>query len=152
LFYNENCQKWVAQQIVTQETEVRKVDARLAEVDFITRVGGRPGPALKAHFPEVQARRDRVRDELLRLESGLDQQPALLAPRDRAEVRDHADLERLRRALQVAEASLNELKWFSDEYTRDPQHPPLDDRRAALAKERSKDTAWLNRYRWAQPR
>ena len=38
LFYNENCQQWVVHQIETQAIEVRKIDARLAEVEFLTRV------------------------------------------------------------------------------------------------------------------
>src|SRR4051812_29585791 len=29
LFYNENCQKWLAQEMVVQETEIRKLDARI---------------------------------------------------------------------------------------------------------------------------
>src|SRR6185369_10168481 len=32
LFYNDNCQTWVAKEITLQEIEVRKIDSRLAEL------------------------------------------------------------------------------------------------------------------------
>ena len=48
LFYNDNCQTWVAKEIVLQEVEVRKIDARLAEVDFTAELDEPAGPAARA--------------------------------------------------------------------------------------------------------
>ena len=55
LFYNENCQKWVAQQIVNQETEGRKSDARHAAVGVRARhrtPGGRETAGHLQRIPE----------------------------------------------------------------------------------------------------
>jgi ABC-type multidrug transport system fused ATPase/permease subunit len=151
LFYNENCQKWVAQQIVNGETEVRKLDARLAELEFLASVGGRPGPALSEHFRSVHAAWERRRDAFQELEKEFDEFPGLLAPQARGKAHDRAELDDRRRATQVAEASLDELKWFSGEYNRGRAGDSLPSRRAALTKDRARATAWLNRYRWVQP-
>lgn len=152
LFYNENCQKWVAQEIVTQETEVRKIDARLAEVDFLARIGAAPGPALKQHFTSVSNLKEERQHALREIERQFEEEPALLNQQNKAEVRDQAKLDRLRRELQIAEASLNELKWFSAEYKKNPKPTPLDGRRSSLEKEKSKANVWLLRYQWARPR
>src|SRR5215212_4126682 len=51
LFYeSENCQKWIAEKILAMETDVRAIDARLEEVDFIERLGNPKSPALVAPF------------------------------------------------------------------------------------------------------
>src|SRR6185437_10914274 len=78
LFYNENCQTWVAQQIVVEETEVRKIDARLAEVDFIARLDANQiGTVLPKHFSTVHTRRDQTQKEFQKRELELED-PALL--------------------------------------------------------------------------
>src|SRR5437660_1210237 len=56
LFYNDNCQKWVAKEIVLQETEVRKINARIAELDLAAKLGAPAGQALKDHFTAVHQR------------------------------------------------------------------------------------------------
>ena len=55
LFYNDNCQTWVAKEIVLQETEVRKVEARLAELTSSRSPDHSAGqePALRDHFTAV---------------------------------------------------------------------------------------------------
>src|SRR4051812_31895854 len=53
LFYSENCQKWVAERIVTKETEVRVLDARVGEIDQIGTLGDPFGPAMRRHFQAV---------------------------------------------------------------------------------------------------
>src|ERR1700744_4916729 len=53
LFYNENCQKWVAEKIVSQETELHALDAQLAEVAFVRGVRDTRDPLLVKHFVDV---------------------------------------------------------------------------------------------------
>ena len=151
LFYNENCQKWLAQEITRYETEIRKIDSRIAEVDFIAKVGAAPGPALKEHFRGVHLLKEARQAALLELERRFDQEPALLGQPNQNEVRDQAELDRRRLDLQIAEASLNELKWFSDEYNKAPKNNPLDARGLTHQKEKKAANTWLSWYRWAQP-
>src|SRR5262249_39757895 len=47
LFYNENCQKWVAEKIVGLETEIRTIDVRRAEDAFVRKVGQVNSPLLR---------------------------------------------------------------------------------------------------------
>ena len=66
LLQSENCQKWIAEKIVTIKTEVRAIDGRLAEVDFIERLGDPTSPALVDHYrrveDEYQGLLDRIRE------------------------------------------------------------------------------------------
>src|SRR3954468_10470366 len=55
LFYSENCQKWIAERIVTLETEVGVLDARLAEIARIRGIGDPFGPTMREHFQRVNA-------------------------------------------------------------------------------------------------
>src|SRR4051794_32941980 len=55
LFYSENCQKWVAERIVTLETEVAVLDAGLAELARIRGLGDRVGPTMRGPFQRVNA-------------------------------------------------------------------------------------------------
>lgn len=150
LFYDDNCQKWVAQQIVVQETEVNKADARLAELNFI---GGLKVPndrALGVHFTEVHKKRDDIQRQISQLEARLDN--ALLGPQNKAGLHDKADLDNLRRDLQVAEASLTELKRYSTEHNKRHGRVSLGSWREAIEKDRKKAATWLASYRWIQPR
>ena len=72
LFYeNENCQKWVAEKIVTLETEVETLDVRLAEIDFISRAGDPTKGVLQAHFKQIHADRHAKHEEVNKLERDL---------------------------------------------------------------------------------
>ncbi len=153
LFYDDNCQKWVAQQIVLQETDVKKIEAQLDEVDFISRVLEPRDPASQAHVAALSAKRKQDQNEIGKLEERLDQ-AALLGPHDKAAQRDKADLDLLRRDLQVVEAALAELKRYKDERTKHPDTATqaLPIRRASLEKDRQKASTWVARYRWLQPK
>ena len=124
LFYNENCQNWVAKEIVLQETEVRTIDARLAELDFTSRLGRPAGQALKDHFTAVHTRCDDLRPGVPPAGDARSRTPRLLGHRGKAEVRDQAQLDAFRRELQVAEARLDELKRYSDAQVERPRRAP----------------------------
>ena len=147
LFYNDNCQTWIAKEIIGQETEIRKIDARRFEVDFVSLLNPSLGPELRAHFREVHGRREDFKLRESRLE-----EPPLFGERGDAQERDQAEIELLRREASVTEASLNELNLYSEAYTKDPASPYLPGRRVSLDKDRARATTWLNRYRWIQPR
>src|SRR3954451_11941940 len=50
LFYSENCQKWVDERIITQQTELRAVAPRLKEIDEIQGFADPLGNPIKRHF------------------------------------------------------------------------------------------------------
>ncbi|GAC1465649.1 MAG: ABC transporter ATP-binding protein [Isosphaeraceae bacterium] len=152
LFYNENCQKWVAQQVVTQQTEGRKLEARLDEVNFIAALDDYRGPALRDHFGQVHQERDEKFRALNEVESHLDN-PALVVRHDAVERRAPDVVDSLRLDFQIAESRLEELKLFADQYARNPHSNSTDlaDRRLELKKEREKAGRWLRTYLRAQP-
>ena len=147
LFYNDNSQTWIAKEILAQETEVRKINARGAEVDFVSRLNPPPGPELRAHFREVHDRRESFKVQESRLE-----EPPLFGQREEAQLRDQAEIDSLRREASITEASLDELNLYSAAYTKKPVSDYLPTRRGILDKERARATAWLARYRFIQPK
>ena len=149
LFYeNENCQKWVAEKIVTLEAEVETQDVRLAEIDFISRAGDPTKGVLQAHFKQVHADRHAKHEEVNKLErdllspTGIDDQRA---PHERAE------LDALRHKLQLAEARLDELNKYRTQLSQDVHATSLDRRRDTLQRERAETSLWITRYRTLQP-
>ena len=152
LFYNDNCQKWVANQIAVQETELRKYDARRDQVDFINQIKNPRDPALLARFDDVHNERDSRLTAFHELEHKLDETPSVLGPQDKAEVRDQSALDTLQRELQVAEAGLDELKRFSDAVKANPKTSYSASRGPELDKERLVAANWLRGYLWMQPK
>ncbi len=151
LFYNENCQKWVAETIVTTETDLRALEARREEVDFFRRAG-RPGnPRLGQRFGQIHDARDRVQAEVRELERQLDD-PALVVFVKKGVDPNHAALDARRRDLKVAEARVEEMKRLSEDQVRRPDPDALANRLAALDRERAKTTTRIGLYRWLQPR
>ncbi|MDR3636579.1 MAG: ABC transporter ATP-binding protein [Isosphaeraceae bacterium] len=150
LFYDDNCQKWVAQQIVLQETEISKAKARLDEVDFIDRLRAPADPILGVHFKEIYDERKDLLRRIGQQEERLD--IAVLGPHNKAVANDKAELETLRRKLQVKEASLAELKLYSAQHQKHPDRVSLPDRRVAIGKDMKEAERWLGRYTWLQPR
>src|SRR4051794_28622478 len=72
LFYSENCQKWVAEQIASRQTEVRAIAARMEEVDLIRKTADPTGPSLRDHFQAIHEVRE-VKDRKIRgIESARD--------------------------------------------------------------------------------
>ena len=152
LFYDENCQTWIAQQITAQELEVRKLDAMLGQVDAIGRFGKPLAPGvMRDHFRAVKARRDRLKIELAQLESREDN-PALRGPADPKEAGLDREIGLKRHEYVLAEAALGELNRYSQERNRNPDASALDDRRQTLLGEKREVSKWLAHYRWAQPR
>jgi subfamily B ATP-binding cassette protein MsbA len=150
LFYSENCQKWVAEKIQSMETDVRAIDARIGEVDFIAKAGDPRSPLLKAHFSEIHDARDQKLAEVGERERQIDNlSPTNGEPRGNE---GKPPIESLRAELLVAEARVAEFKRYSVSQTQEPDAlTPLRPRRAQLARERTEVSRWLQRYQWAQP-
>lgn len=151
LFYSENCQKWIAERIVTQQTEVRKLDARLEEINQIQGMAHPTRIAMKDHFVVVNADFERKRAVVQELERAFNDGIALKGKPGPGN-RDQILLQARQADQQVADARLDELKRTIELLPLDPDANPLDGRRAALLRERSNNSWWLSTYRWAQPK
>ena len=149
LFYSENCQTWVAEKIVSMQTDLRALDARLEEVAAITKLGDPTGPGLKRHFKEVHVRRDAVLFAVQARERQYEDDAPMLIHEKGA---NRAALDALRRDLQVAEARLDELKRFSAQRPLDARSASLEGRKSKLGRERRDLRDWLARYQWLLPK
>jgi len=150
LFYSENCQKWIAERISTQEIELQAINARLDELKTIESFGDPTGRAMRDHYQVADADYFNKRAKLLELEHELDSGSALKG-HHRANPRDLAALKASQAATHLAEARLNELKRYSDQVQQAPESTSVERRRTALNKEQASSTWWLEGYRRAQP-
>jgi subfamily B ATP-binding cassette protein MsbA len=152
LFYNQNCQIWVAQRIVTLETDAAVTDARLDEVKFVLGQGATNRAVLRTRYQETYARCTQTDAEVARREGKLDD-PALLVPGDQAAGLDRAEVERLRRVSQIEKGRLDELRRFGEAHKRSPSASAanLDHRLRSLEKEAARTAWWLGAYRGLQP-
>jgi ATP-binding cassette, subfamily B, bacterial MsbA len=143
LFHAENCQTWIAKEILDKEADIRKLDIRLAEVAF---VATHDIDDLRAHFRESRTRRDACKASLDSLELNTQ-----LGPLAQGTPREKHEADALNRELQVAEASLDELNRGARLFKLNPEQPQVAERRVELEKQRMKLTWWLDGYRRAQP-
>ncbi len=151
LYDDSNCQKWIAEKIVAMKTDVRAIDARLGEVDFIERVGNPKSPAFGDRYKradgEYQGLLDRIREG-----EGSSTQVGPLGAQAPSERQSRHELDALGREKQVASARLGELKRFRESHAADPTSDVLAGRRDSLVAERRVASAWLASYLWLQPR
>ncbi len=152
LFYNDNCQTWVAKEILLQETELRKLDTRRDELTTAAAIAAQGAQPLRDHFTAVHRHRDTLSQQLLQMESRIEN-PTVFGPRDKAEARDQSKIDNLHRELLIADAGLNELKLFCETQVNNPGARRDDTpRRTQIDRERAYAQTWLTRYRWLQPR
>ncbi|WP_422925385.1 ABC transporter ATP-binding protein [Singulisphaera sp. PoT] len=149
LFYNENCKKWVAVEIASQDLIIRKCDARLGEVDFVDKVGNPRDERLKSRFVDVHE----AAEEKHRFAESIAQKVdiPLLNGADKAKVKDQFDLPLARRDEAIAQARCDELKILFEDIEHKQLPVTIEARRASLAAEKSKATWWHKRYLWIQP-
>jgi len=150
LFYSENCQKWIAERIVAQQTEVRAIDARLEQLEVIQGLADPTGDAMKDHYVVVDADSKHKRNLVEELE--LDLNGMALQGKAGQAGADQATLRTRQADAMVAEARLDELKRFADLQPLAPDSATIDSRRATLHRERADTAWWLAKYRWAQPK
>lgn len=151
LFYSENCQKWIAERIVAQQTEVQALDARLGVIKLIQGMDDPTGPAMKDQFLIAHKAFEDKRARVQELERDFNDGIALKGKAGPGN-RDKILLQTRQAEQHVADAALDEFKRFADLLPLAPGDNPLDSRQASLLHERSNTTWWLKSYRWAQPK
>jgi subfamily B ATP-binding cassette protein MsbA len=151
LFYSENCQKWIAERVVTKQTEIRALDARLEEINLIKGIVDPTGDPMKTHFVAVSDDFKEKRSSFEDLEREINDGNALKGNQGGGKA-DQVRLQAMHAELIVAEARLDELKRFPDMLPLKPDSTALERRHSALIRERADTTWWLKTYRWAQPK
>jgi ABC-type multidrug transport system fused ATPase/permease subunit len=144
LFQSQNCQSWVAEQIVETRIGIASAEARLQILDECDRfLKGGPGLSgvlsARADTADVEAvtAARRLRQAELRLE---EQQGA----------NNPAQLATLRRRAAVTQAQHDEWRRVST-LVRTRDAAGLAHRRASLSRDLAKDMTWLGRYERLQP-
>lgn len=152
LFYNDNCQKWVAEEILSLQTDLQATDARLAELDSMRGVQSKDDPKAKERLAFVRNALTDAKIKVVNLEATSDDAGLRVHRGRNAANPNLANLKAARRELRVAEARFDEWDRLRERLALNPGAGALEERKATLEKERGKTEAWLRGYRWLQPR
>lgn len=164
LFNNQNCRRWVADQIVRTETDLDSIAARAAELEFLRSwvAEGRPREALTARYDRWEREARAAGETVRRIERELLDAAPLPLPEEGGAgagggtpgVRNaQTPLVPETRNLFVLQARLDEIRRARD-WPNEPLElveTRLDQREARLRGERDEASRWLGRYRAAQP-
>ena len=152
LFQNQNCQRWVSDQVSQTDIRIATLQARieaLETVDRETQGGRRRPPELSKVLTLASLDAERQGAELRKLQKRFDDVGAL-ASKDAPAEADRAALNEQRRRAESAEAYYREL--LRDLPTaKGGDSAGLTHRAAVLKRDLAKEMRWLDGYRWAQP-
>lgn len=151
LFYHQNCQRWIAQQLTESDTTIACLEARSAEVDAtlaIGRASGWIGEPMRSRLEERQATVDSLQRDYRRAQRDLDDDA--LAARDGDREKAKEALASALRALQLATARAEELNAVRDNY-RERDTVALAQRQGSLNREVAKARQHASRLRWLEP-
>lgn len=151
LFYNQNCQKWVEEELRLTAVSVQARQERLEALAAVQRLS-EPEPqlanllALKHAADEVAAHEgDRLKDRQRELDK------LLIDDLDGPQVADaRAALTEQRRRAEIAQARAAEL-LFALPKAKTGEKVALAHRVATLQRDQAKDLRWQTRLQWAQP-
>lgn len=153
LFYNQNTQAWVVEQIDSTETAIAARQARLDVMDEVERWDAQ-GEA--GHESIRQAHEIAVHDAAESAKSLADKKARLGGPNakplNQERGADALALSDSRRKQAVADARLEELGKAIARLVQSDDAVGFSHRRAALARDQAKDVTWLGRYKWLQPK
>ncbi|WP_435017518.1 ABC transporter transmembrane domain-containing protein [Tundrisphaera sp. TA3] len=148
LIRSQNCQRWVDEKVETSQTEIHALQARLGELDALTRldlpkdqVRKRYQDAKDAEAAEIKRVRD-LRQDLIDI--------AMNGRADQATAPEQTIGEAQERGLKVAEARVQELD-ASLPMAKAGRVAELKERRARWSRDLSSATKWHSRYLRAQP-
>jgi subfamily B ATP-binding cassette protein MsbA len=152
LFHSQNCQKWVAEEILTTEIAIEAQQARLAVLADVDRLGGSAKPDLPRLGALLTDAEERTAQESRQLRESQRTLDDLLAERpDSEEVQQARDrLATQRRAAAIAEARYHELTYALPK-AKLGDHVALAARQAEHNRALAKDLKWNQRCKVMQP-
>jgi ABC-type multidrug transport system fused ATPase/permease subunit len=153
LFYHQNCQRWIGEQIAESETTLASFEARLGEIQAVREASNLPREqgvaALRERYQTKQAEADAILGALREAQRRLqDESPAPAAGFERAP--PNAALGPLRHAHAVATAAVDELDSAMNRYRRG-EIESLAQREGTLGRELEKARKHDGRLRWLEP-
>ena len=161
LFYSQNCQTWIAEQINMNESDAACLKARLEELGTITQLLAEQPEVLAEHFQNARTTEDEALKQYRDIERVFGNVNFIEAnpgpqPRDPKQIEARRKellqiAENRRRELTVSESRVDELKRSGK--------PPVGRRRETLAERETtlkhdlaNTSKLLGWYRWAEPR
>lgn len=152
LFYSQNCQNWLGEQIVATQVQITATQGRLEELEKVrkwAKAGDLQATGWREEFDkahaEVESREREVRDAERQLDSVVPP-----SQRERASLLDKTVLGPQHHALDLARNRLDELKRDT-QIVVDQGSDRLDNRQATLERDLERATSWVARYQWAKP-
>ena len=152
LFYSQNAQTWLAEQIDTTETEIATKQARLdalEDVEAWAEQGEQGRIALKSSYKLAEDAYDEAKKQAEVQRKALNSFDS--KPLNREKGLDAIQLSKYHRAEAVAEARYRELGRAAPQLVLSGDRAGFSDRRARIAREQSKAETWLGRYAAIQP-
>ena len=153
LFYSQNAQVWVDEQIDSTETSLAVRQARLDVMDEVEQWNAQ-GALGHARIRELHDKAVQKAAEASRVLT--DEKAKLGAPRDDKPLKgrnaDAPALSGVRRTVAIADARLDEIGKATVRLVQANDAAGFSNRRATLARDQAKDVTWMGRYRWLQPR
>ncbi len=145
LFYSQNAQMWVDEQIQTTELSISVRQARLEAMEEVERWDEQGPAGHKVLLAEYQAATEALRAATDRLVLPAD------AVALQARNAEGPEMVAARRVHALAEARCDELSKATVRLVRSNDRAGFSQRRANLARDQAKDETWLGRYKMLQP-
>lgn len=144
LFHSQNCQRWVADQLVESDIAIASFQERLNVLDVsdeLVKDAKLTRAAVSAHVEGAERDSTEAARRLRTFEGSLEDAPA---------EQQLPKLNKLRRGAAVAQAKLDE--WLRVRTPiRDHDSTALAHRRAAITRDMAKTMTWMGRYQRLQP-
>lgn len=149
LFYSQNCQTWISEEIVSNETTLAALSERITQVELVQRWAATQdwrNPDWQRQFRSADEEVKKAEEAVRRLNNPLDD----ALQQNKAALRERSGIAPQENALRIAKDRFDELRR-STQMARDGNVSSLAHRRVTLLKEKASAETWLERYRWLQP-
>lgn len=151
LFYHQNCQRWVSEQIVETDTKLQSIEGRIGEIRVVEAAAAQPRAEatafLRDRYKDLQSE---VEDHLNRWHEAQQLEDKAVPPGGGARLPNHGEIHELRSKHQVASARLEELSDAMSHYRRD-QMSLLAQRASSLERDLKKTRKYAETLQWASP-
>ena len=149
LFYHQNTQRWVAEQIEESDTNRLCIEARLAEIselDQLAKQGVDVTPELRGKYRRLTDTIDGLQSKIRMAEQAAQDKANLEGPNERPVAADTP----FHRELEVAQSQLDEVRKSTEVFRRGSLEP-LHRRQESLGRDLTKEVRNGERLRWLEP-
>ena len=151
LFYDQNVQMWVAEQVDTTQNEIATRQARLDALEDVEKWATQGEAGAKALNASYRESEDAMAEATKQLADKRKELNDLEKPLNREKGNDAKFLSKFRRAQGEAEARREELSRSAQLLLKAGDRAGFSERRARLAQDQAKEEVWLRRYQSIEP-